>query len=407
MPRHFLTLGAIDAVQITRERVMAGALVDGLGFFCVARPDGDRQLVAEPGEAVKIRVGTAQRMTHRLKAEGRFGGVGRVGRRSGVHEAADKVVMTECAQYTAARTRPLATTKKCAILDKCSWFRRGTVGFLLLSGLTMNSFLYAATVLIWGTTWIAIKWQLGAVPPPVSIAWRFWIAALVLFALMRIMRRPIWPPRAAWRFLVAQGLALFCLNFLCFYYAEQVVPSGLVAVVFSTAPLLNSINGRLFMGRPLQPSAIAGAALGLVGIVCLFVQQMMGHLGDHDVWFGLGIALLGTFLFSVGNLLSSRMQSLGLRPFATNSWAMLIGAGVLTVGSALAGFSFSIEPDVRYLGALAYLAIFGSVIGFTAYLMLVGRIGPERAAYCTVLFPIVALAVSTVFEGYRWSRLAG
>jgi drug/metabolite transporter (DMT)-like permease len=100
------------------------------------------------------------------------------------------------------------------------------------------------------------------------------------------------------------------------------------------------------------------------------------------------------------------MQSMGLHPFATNSWAMLIGASILTVGSALAGFSFAIEPDARYLGALAYLAVFGSVIGFTAYLMLVGRIGPERAAYSTVLFPIVALAASTIFQGYRWSGLA-
>jgi len=270
----------------------------------------------------------------------------------------------------------------------------------------MNLSLYALTVLIWGTTWIAIKWQLGVIPPPVSIAWRFWIAALLLFALLRIMRRPIWPPRAAWRFLIAQGVALFCLNFLCFYYAEQVVPSGLVAVVFSIAPLLNSINGRLFMGRPLQATAIAGALLGLVGIVCLFVQQMAGHLGDHAAWLGLAVAFLGTLCFSAGNLLSSRMQAMGLHPLVTNSWAMLIGASVLTVGSALAGYSFAIEPHARYLGALVYLAVFGSVIGFTAYLMLVGRIGPERAAYCTVLFPIVALAASTVFEGYQWTGLA-
>jgi len=270
----------------------------------------------------------------------------------------------------------------------------------------MNFLLYVSTVLIWGTTWIAIKWQLGEVPPPVSIAWRFWIAALLLFALLRVMRRPIWPPHAAWRYLFAQGLALFCLNFLCFYYAEQIVPSGLVAVVFSTAPLLNSINGRLFMGRPLQPTAIVGALLGLVGIACLFVQQMAGHLGDHTAWLGLGIALLGTLCFSAGNLLSSRMQSMGLHPFATNSWAMLIGAGILTIGSLFAGYSFAPDLSPRYLGALAYLAVFGSVIGFTAYLMLVGRMGPERAAYCTVLFPIVALVASTIFEGYRWSALA-
>ena len=270
----------------------------------------------------------------------------------------------------------------------------------------MNLFLYVITVLIWGTTWIAIKWQLGVVPVPVSIACRFWLAAIVLFALLKIMRRPMWPPRAAWRFLAAQGLALFCVNFLCFYYAESVVPSGLVAVVFSTAPLLNSLNGRLFMGRPLQPTAIVGAVLGLAGIVCLSLQQMAGHLNDHTAWLGLAVAFAGTMCFSAGNLLSSRMQSMGLHPIVTNSWAMLIGASVLTVGSFAAGLPFALEPDARYLGALVYLAVPGSVIGFTAYLMLVGRIGPERAAYCTVLFPFVALAVSTVFEGYRWSALA-
>lgn len=269
----------------------------------------------------------------------------------------------------------------------------------------MNFLLYITTVLIWGTTWIAIKWQLGVVAAPVSIAWRFGLAAIMMFVLLGAMRRPLWPPRAAWRYLFAQGLALFCLNFLCFYYAENIVPSGLVAVVFSTAPLLNSINGRLFMGRPLQATTIGGAALGLIGIVCLFLQQMTGHLGDPATWLGLVAAFLGTLCFSIGNLLSSRMQSMGLHPFATNGWAMLIGTVVLLIGSVSAGLPLRVEMDARYLGALAYLAVAGSVIGFTAYLMLVGRIGPERAAYSTVLFPIVALVVSTFFEGYRWSLL--
>jgi drug/metabolite transporter (DMT)-like permease len=310
-------------------------------------------------------------------------------------------------QYKARAPPRGARVKKCAILDNCGALRPRTVGIRLNpAAFAMNLFLYLTTVLIWGTTWIAIKWQLGVVAPPVSIAWRFWIAALLSFALLRVLRRPLWPPRAAWRFLVAQGVALFCLNFLCFYYAERVVPSGLVAVVFSIAPLLNSLNGRLFMGRPLQPSAIAGALLGLAGIVCLFVQQMAGHLGDHAELIGLAVAFLGTLCFSTGNLLSSRMQSMGLNPLVTNSWAMLIGASILTVGSACAGYRFQIEPDARYLGALAYLGVFGSVVGFTAYLTLVGRIGPERAAYCTVLFPVVALALSTVYEGYQWSPLA-
>ncbi|KAF1029554.1 MAG: putative inner membrane transporter YedA [Burkholderia plantarii] len=271
----------------------------------------------------------------------------------------------------------------------------------------MNLLLYVVTVLIWGTTWLAIKWQLDGVPPPVSIAWRFWIASAALLLLVRLMRRSLMPPRAAWPFLIAQGVALFCLNFLCFYYAERVVPSGLVAVVFSIAPLLNAINGRIFLGRPLQPSAIFGALLGLVGIGCLFYQQMAGHLDDAATWHGLAIALAGTLCFSTGSLLSSRMQAMGLHPLMTNGWAMMIGAAVLTIGAIAAGLPLAPDTSPRYLGALVYLALPGSVIGFTAYLMLVGRIGPERAAYCTVLFPFVALTASTIFEGYRWSPLAG
>jgi drug/metabolite transporter (DMT)-like permease len=270
----------------------------------------------------------------------------------------------------------------------------------------MNPVLYLLTVLIWGSTWIAIKWQLGVVPAPVSIACRFWIAAVVLLAILVVRRKPVWPPRQAWRYLFAQGVALFCCNFLCFYYASQWVPSGLVAVVFSTAPLWNSINGRIFLGRAMQPQVVLGALLGLCGIALLFLPQMSGHWSDGGMLRGLGLAVVGTVCFSTGNLLSSRMQALGLTPWLTNTWAMFIGASVLTLAALLLGMPFAIEPTTRYVGALLYLAIPGSVIGFTAYLMLVGRLGPDRAAYCTVLFPVVALTISTVFEGYHWSLVA-
>lgn len=270
----------------------------------------------------------------------------------------------------------------------------------------MNAFLYLLTVLIWGSTWIAIKWQLGAVPPPVSIAWRFWIAAAVLLALLAILKKPIRPPRAAWRYLVAQGLALFCCNFLCFYYASQWVASGLIAVVFSTAPLWNAINGRLFLGRAIQPQVVVGALLGLTGIVLLFLPQMLGHWGDSGMLLGLALALLGTLFFSTGNLLSSRMQSLGLTPWLTNTWAMFFGAATLTFIGVVLGLPFAIDPSPLYIGSLLYLAIPGSVIGFTAYLVLVGRLGPDKAAYCTVLFPVVALTISTIYEGYEWSVVA-
>ncbi|MBV7538935.1 EamA family transporter [Duganella sp. sic0402] len=270
----------------------------------------------------------------------------------------------------------------------------------------MNTLLYALTVLIWGTTWIAISFQLGVVPAPVSIAYRFWIAAAVLMAFLLIARKPWWPPRQAWPWLFAQGIALFCLNFLCFYYASQWVTSGLEAVVFSTAPLWNAINGRIFLKRPIKPQVMLGALCGLAGIVLLFAPQMAGHWHDSHTLLGLALTLGGTLCFSCGNLLSSRMQSLGLTPWLTNTWAMLIGATTLGVAALALGMPFTLDPSPRYLGALLYLAIPGSVIGFTAYLLLVGRIGPDRAAYSTVLFPIVALTISTIYEGYHWTPLA-
>ena len=270
----------------------------------------------------------------------------------------------------------------------------------------MNIFLYLLTVLIWGTTWIAITFQLGVVPAPVSIAYRFWLAAAVLMAFLLIARKPWWPPRQAWPYLFAQGIALFCLNFLCFYYASRWVTSGLEAVVFSTAPLWNAVNGRIFLGRPIRRQVMMGALLGLGGIVLLFAPQMAGHWNDSKVLFGLALTLAGTLCFSCGNLLSSRMQSLGLTPWLTNTWAMLIGASILGGGALALGMPFALEPNPRYVASLLYLAIPGSVIGFTAYLLLVGRIGPDRAAYSTVLFPVVALTVSTVYEGYHWSPAA-
>jgi drug/metabolite transporter (DMT)-like permease len=270
----------------------------------------------------------------------------------------------------------------------------------------MNTLLYALTVLIWGTTWIAISFQLGVVPAPVSIAYRFWIAAAVLMAALLLARKQWWPPRQAWPWLFAQGIALFCLNFLCFYYASQWITSGLEAVVFSTAPLWNAINGRLFLGRAIKPQVLLGALLGLGGIVLLFAPQMAGHWHDSGTLLGLALSVGGTLCFSCGNLLSSRMQSLGLTPWLTNAWAMLIGSTTLGVAALVLGMPFALDPAPRYLGALLYLAIPGSVVAFTAYLLLVGRIGPDRAAYSTVLFPIVALTVSTIYEGYHWTPLA-
>jgi len=270
----------------------------------------------------------------------------------------------------------------------------------------VNILLYTLVVLIWGTTWIALKWQLGVVPIPLSIAYRFALAAIVLFMLLgwkKTLRRP---PSASFGLIAAQGLCLFCFNFVCFLNASQTIPSGLVAVVFSTSTLWNALLARVLMHREIAPQVIAGGALGLGGLLLLFWPQVAGHAGDIGTFSGLAWALGGTLCFSAGNLLSSALQAQGLAPAQTNAWGMAFGAVALLGFCLVSGTPFTFDPGLRYVGALLYLAVPGSVIGFTAYLTLVGRLGPERAAYCTVLFPVVALNVSAVFEGYHWSASA-
>lgn len=270
----------------------------------------------------------------------------------------------------------------------------------------MTALLYALVVLIWGTTWIALKWQLGVVPIPWSISYRFALAAIVLFAILAVQGRIVRPRGRAALWVLAQGLCLFCLNFVCFLNASRSLTSGLVAVVFSSATLWNALLGRLVHQRALTANVVWGGALGLAGLVLLFWPEIQSPAAGADRATGLLWALGGTLCFSVGNLLSAALQTQGLKPAQTNAWGMLVGAGILVGYCAVVGLPISYEPTWRYSLALVYLAIPGSVIGFTAYLTLVGRLGPEKAAYSTVLFPVVALNVSALAEGYAWTPAA-
>lgn len=270
----------------------------------------------------------------------------------------------------------------------------------------MNLFLYVLTVLIWGTTWIALKLQLGVVAIPVSIVYRFGLAALVLFAVLLLSRKLQMMNKRGHLICLAQGLCLFCVNFMCFLTASQWVPTGLIAVVFSTATLWNALNARVFFKQKIARNVIAGGTLGLLGLALLFWPELSGHTATPQTLLGLGLALIGTMCFSAGNMLSSLQQKAGLKPLTTNAWGMLYGASMLAVYCAFNGIPFDMEWNTRYIGSLLYLVIPGSVIGFTAYLTLVGRMGPERAAYCTVLFPLVALNVSAFVEGYQWTAPA-
>jgi drug/metabolite transporter (DMT)-like permease len=270
----------------------------------------------------------------------------------------------------------------------------------------MTGLCYALTVLIWGTTWIAIKTQLGVVPIEASIAYRFAVAGALLFVGLTVAKRLQPIPLRHHPYVFLQSICLFSCNFLCFYIAETLVPSGIVSVIFSAATIFNLANGMVAFGQRPSARILVGAAFGVAGIVCLFWNEAAAATFDRNVAIGVMLALLGTWFFSVGNLVSVRNRKHGLSVASVNAYGMLYGAGIVSAFAAIRGVEFTFDPSAPYVGSLLYLAIFGSVIGFTTYLTVVNRLGADKAAYMTVLFPIVALTISMFFEDYQLGPLA-
>ena len=266
-----------------------------------------------------------------------------------------------------------------------------------------NFFFYTITVLIWGSTWLAIKFQLGMVDPALSVAYRFALAALLLFAWCFARRLPLKFSGAEHLFIALQGVFLFAANYLLFYLAELQITSGLAAVVFSTIVVMNLINGRLFLGTPIELRVLVGGALGMVGLVLLFWPEMASTDFSGPVFIGMLLSFAATYLASLGNILSARNQRCKLPVVQTNAFGMAYGSASMALVVLASGTSITIDLAALYLVSLVYLALFGSVIAFGCYLSLVGRIGAGRAAYATLLFPVVALGLSTIWEGYTWS----
>jgi drug/metabolite transporter (DMT)-like permease len=263
--------------------------------------------------------------------------------------------------------------------------------------------IYALVVLIWGTTWFAIKFQLGVVAPEISLVYRFAIASVCVFLYARVTGSPLrlsWPEH---RFVALQGLTLFCLNYWMTYLSTQYLTSGLVAVTFTTMILANLVNSRLFFGTSLEPRVVVAAVAGMVGVALLFLPELQAAMGDPTVALGAALGLAGTLCASFGNMAAIRNTRQGLPVLTVNAYGMAYGAAGLALIAALRGTPIDFDPSWPYVISLLYLALAGTSLAFGLYLVLLKRIGAARAAYSSVLFPVVALAVSTVFEGYRWT----
>lgn len=263
--------------------------------------------------------------------------------------------------------------------------------------------LYSLVVLIWGTTWYAIKFQLGVVAPEISLVYRFSIATICLFIYARFVGSPM---KLTWRehwFIALQGATLFCLNYWLTYLSTQYLTSGLVAVIFTSIIFFNLVNSRLIFGTPIDRRVLIAAAAGMVGVAMLFLPEMRAAASDRTVMKGCLLALAATYLASLGNMAAMRNTGSGMPVVTVNAYGMAYGATTLALIASLRGTPIAFDVSWPYIVSLLYLSLAGTSLAFGLYLALLKRIGPARAAYTSVLFPVIALGVSTIFEGFRWS----
>lgn len=266
--------------------------------------------------------------------------------------------------------------------------------------------LFAIVTSIWGSTWLAIKFQLGIVAPEASVAYRFALASLLLAAWCLVRGRSLAFPARTHAWIAAQGATFFGLNYVGIYIAERYATSGLVAVVFSTIVFMTPIGTRIAFGTPIAPRVAIGATLGVAGVALLFLPELAAAGAGGDSAWGIGIALGATVLAAIGNLVTMRLQRDNVPVVAGTAWGMAYGALTAAIAATLAGTGWTFDPGIAYVASLAYLAVFGSVAAFGAYFLLLRSVGAGPSSFVGVSTPVVAMLLSTLFEDYRWTAVA-
>ena len=266
-----------------------------------------------------------------------------------------------------------------------------------------TSALYAVCILIWGTTWFAITAQIDVLAPAMGVALRFGLAAAVLGGVCRRRRIPLRFPARVNVLVAAQGLAGFYASYVCVYQAERYVASGVVAVGYAASPLFGLVLARVFLKTPIPARVALGGVAGIAGVVLIFWHEFARLTASQQVVWGAELTMASVLLSSLATIAASGYHRLGVRGWGPLAWAMAWGSVAALVHALVTGTPWSWSWRPGFIGSLAYLALFGSILAFGAYYALVHRVGPAKAGYVGVLTPVVALVVSSVFEDFLWT----
>ncbi|WP_310388997.1 DMT family transporter [Roseateles sp.] len=261
--------------------------------------------------------------------------------------------------------------------------------------------LFWGPTLIWASTWHVILYQLASgVPVLNSVAWRFAIAALLLFGLARLRSESLRLPASAHLLMLATGIVQYSGNYYSVYEAERHIPTGLVAVLFCLMVFGNALSGRLFFGQSVTRRFLVSASGGVLGVVMIFWPEIAATGARPSAALGLGLGLLAVLAACIGNVLTLTLTRRGLALVPVLAWSMGYGAVFLILMSLLSGQGLHFDWRAPYVLSLLYLSVFGSVIAFVLYFKLAQLQGPARAALTGVVIPVIALVISAALEGW-------
>lgn len=266
--------------------------------------------------------------------------------------------------------------------------------------------LFAIPALIWGSTWYVIKFQLGTVEPLLSVAYRFILAGLGLILFCFITGKKMKFTLKEHFLIFLLGLSLFGINYWFVYEAETKLTSGVVAVIFSLIIVFNVLFNALFLKGKIKRDVVIGAALGIVGTVFLFKNQLSSMSFNSKDALVFLICIGGIISASLGNILSAYKQKKKIPVLQANAFGMLYGGLSMFIIVLALRKPITFEFSVSYILSMFYLAAFGSIVAFSSYLKLLGEIGPDRSVYITIITPAIAIVISTIFEGYVWDIFA-
>ena len=260
---------------------------------------------------------------------------------------------------------------------------------------------------VWGSTWIVIRDQLGVVPAQWSVTYRFTVAAIAMALLATWKGQSLKLDRGGLFAAVVLGITQFCVNFNSVYLAEKFITSGVIATAFALLLIPNSILAWAFLGQKPNGRFLLAGLAAIIGVLLLFLHELQSSAaGASQIAAGLGLTAVGIMGASAANVYQAGKEAMRHPLLALLAWSMAIGAVLdAMIAFAVAGLpTFDSRPG--YLFGVLYLALAGSVLCFALYFPVVRKIGPGKAAYSSVLVPIIAMSLSTLFEGYRWSVLA-